>query len=321
MFEKIPLSHYEPHKRLTSKQLTDKELNDKKYGDGNLPNASFSLMGSVESFQIPPITDYALEHLFHLQAFTLFHYQAPSYTERQNYPSFLIAFTYSGTGSLTYHGKTYSLSKGDGFFIDCMDYHLYKVDKGTWDVAILHVQGPLCKELYAQFAKNGSFVFHESPEGKFQQYLEKVLSIYSSAQLYRDWQASSCIDVLLTYLLIPTRIHTEETEIPQNIRFLIKYMENNYQSHMSLDYLAEFACINKYYLSREFKKYTGFSPNDYLISLRINAAKNLLLNTALPASKIAHEVGIHDINNFTTLFKKKVGMTPIQFRNSSTLFS
>lgn len=78
MFEKIPLSHYEPHKRLTSKQLTDKELNDKKYGDGNLPNASFSLMGSVESFQIPPITDYALEHLFHLQAFTLFHYQAPS---------------------------------------------------------------------------------------------------------------------------------------------------------------------------------------------------------------------------------------------------
>ena len=98
-------------------------------------------------------------------------------------------------------------------------------------------------------------------------------------------------------------------------------MENNYQSHMSLDYLAEFACINKYYLSREFKKYTGFSPNDYLISLRINAAKNLLLNTALPASKIAHEVGIHDINNFTTLFKKKVGMTPIQFRNSSTLFS
>lgn len=112
--------------------------------------------------------------------------------------------------------------------------------------------------------------------------------------------------MLLTYLLIPTRIHTEETEIPQNIRFLIKYMENNYQSHMSLDYLAEFACINKYYLSREFKKYTGFSPNDYLISLRINAAKNLLLNTALPAAKIAHEVGITTLIILQHYLKRKL---------------
>ena len=128
-------------------------------------------------------------------------------------------------------------------------------------------------------------------------------------------------DVLLTYLLIHTHQSKEKTEIPQNIRFLINYMENNYTNQMSLDYLAEFACINKYYLSREFKKYTGFSPNDYLISLRINAAKNLLLNTSLAATKIAHEVGIHDINNFATLFKKKVGMTPIQFRKEGNAFS
>ena len=100
-----------------------------------------------------------------------------------------------------------------------------------------------------------------------------------------------------------------------SIMYLIKYMENNYTQKLTLDYLAEFACMNKYYLSKEFKKYTGFSPNDYLISLRINRAKQLLEGTTLPASKIAHEIGIHDINNFTNLFKKKTGLTPIQYRH------
>lgn len=321
MFENIPLNHYEPHRRLTSSRLTAKELHDKSYGEGNLPNASFSISGSVESFQVPPVTDYALEHLNYLQSFTLFHYHAPSFTERQNYPSFLIAFTYSGSGILNYQGKTYPITKGDGFFIDCRDPHRYQTESTVWDVGILHIQGPLCKDLHTQFLKSGSAVFHESLEDKFQQYLEKLLRIYSSGQLYRDWQASACIDSLLTHLLLDSHQNAEKTEIPQNIRFLITYMENNYTSHMSLDYLADFACINKYYLSREFKKYTGFSPNDYLISLRINAAKNLLVNTTLPATKIAHEVGIHDINNFTTLFKKKVGMTPIQYRSSDNLFS
>lgn len=321
MFDKIPLNHYESKKRLTSKRLTEKELNDKTYGEGNLPNATFSIMGSTEALSLPPITDYALSHLNYVQSFTLFHYLAPSYTERQNYPSYLIAFTYGGTGSLTYRGKTYSLTKGDGFFIDCREYHNYRVDCGVWDVGILRIHGPLCEDLHRQFLLSGSAIFHDSSEGKFQQYLEKLLSVYTTGQLYRDWQASSCLDVLLTYLLIHTHQSKEKTEIPQNIRFLIKYMENNYTNQMSLDYLAEFACINKYYLSREFKKYTGFSPNDYLISLRINAAKNLLLNTSLPATKIAHEVGIHDINNFATLFKKKVGMTPIQFRKEGNAFS
>ena len=59
MFDKIPLNHYESKKRLTSKRLTEKELNDKTYGEGNLPNATFSIMGSTEALSLPPITDYA----------------------------------------------------------------------------------------------------------------------------------------------------------------------------------------------------------------------------------------------------------------------
>jgi len=84
----------------------------------------------------------------------------------------------------------------------------------------------------------------------------------------------------------------------------MKYIENNYSNNLTLEYLAEFSKIDKFYLSREFKKYTGFSPYDYLISVRIEEAKHLLSTTSLSAVKIGVSVGIVDFNNFTRLFKK-----------------
>lgn len=67
-------------------------------------------------------------------------------------------------------------------------------------------------------------------------------------------------------------------------------MENNYTQKLTLDYLAEFACMNKYYLSKEFKNIPG-SPPTIISFPSDNRAKQLLEGSSLPASKIAHEVG------------------------------
>ena len=63
----------------------------------------------------------------------------------------------------------------------------------------------------------------------------------------------------------------------------MKHMEQQFMEDISLDTLAELTRTNKYHLSKEFKRYTGFSPHDYLIWLRINQAKILLKTTNLPA--------------------------------------
>ncbi|MBQ7371349.1 MAG: helix-turn-helix transcriptional regulator [Blautia sp.] len=321
MFDHIPLVSYRPDHVLSSGKLTEKDLDDTRYERENLSNTKFVITGSVDSLALPPMTPYAKEHLNHFHAFGVFHYVPPSFTERKNYHSFLIAYTYGGKGVLEYHGKTYHLSKGDGFFINCTDPHLYKAVETTWDVAIIHIRGPLLEDMHRQFLLGESAVFHDPIEGEFQKKLEKILTLYSSPQPAREWQISSAISDLVTFLIVRSITgNSGNPEVPQHIRYLVKYMESNYKNRLTLDDLAEFANFNKYYLLREFKKYTGFSPNDYLISLRIGAAKQLLVSTTLPASKIAYEVGISDVNNFNNLFKKRVGMTPIQYRRSSSFF-
>ena len=76
--------------------------------------------------------------------------------------------------------------------------------------------------------QNGSPVFHEETNGSFQKLLEHLLKLYSIPHLYRDWQASTCIDNMLNHLLLLTAPEEKgKINTPEYIRYLIKYMENN----------------------------------------------------------------------------------------------
>ncbi|WP_313755928.1 helix-turn-helix transcriptional regulator [Tissierella sp.] len=63
-----------------------------------------------------------------------------------------------------------------------------------------------------------------------------------------------------------------------------------------------------------FRNEKGVTLNDYIISCRIDKAKELLINTDSTAKDISESVGYYDNRYFYTLFKKKVGMTTEEFR-------
>lgn len=317
MFDGISFLHTETDKPLTSHQVSDETLKSGKYDPENLKNSEFYILGSTESFRPVPIAAFARENLFYMQAFTIFHYRRGSFTRRKNFHSFLILYTYQGTGKAEYCGKSFELKAGDGIFIDCREPHYY-IATEDWKVAVLHIQGPLAAHYSEEYRKNERLVFHEDINGRFHRYLEQLLEIYDSPSLHRDLRASHAIDGMLLYLLIAvSKIAIQKQDVPRFVQQAMKHMEQHYIEPLSLDSLAELTRTNKFHLSREFKRFTGFSPNDYLIWIRISQAKVMLKTTALPASKIAPAVGIRDINNFIYLFKKRVGMTPIQYRNST----
>ena len=317
MFDGISFIHTETIHPLTSHHIPEEALRSGKYDPENLANSEFYIEGAADSFHLPPMTPYAQDNLFHAQAFTVFQYKQGSFTRRQNFRSYLILYTYDGIGELEYEGRKYSLRSGDGIWIDCRKAHYY-VAKEDWKVAAFHFQGPLVQHMLDELDTNGGISFREGLEGRFHRYFEKLLAIYSAPSLHRDLRASHCISGMLLYLLLlNANTATDDLNVPDSVQLVMKHMERNYQSPVTLDDLAQLTKSNKYHLAKTFKRYTGFSPHDYLICLRINQAKLLLRSTTLPANKIAHEVGIHDINNFNYLFKNRVGMTPIQYRNSA----
>ncbi len=320
MFEGIPFTSSNTTIPLTSRLVQpDQYDNARKYSKNereNLSNSDFYISGSCDSFLPPPIADFAVNNLYYLQSFVIFHYQKGSYTRRQDYHSFLILYTYSGTGTVEYEGKTYTLHEGDGVFLDCLRPHYYKAET-DWDVATLHFNSPLAEYFHEEYLQTRNLVFHEKTDERFHRYLEQLLNIYNSPSLQRDLRASHCLEGIVLHLLVLcSNMKISKKDVPEAIQTVISYMENHYEQNLTLDKMAEMTNTSKYHFSKQFKRYTGFSPHDYLITIRLKQAKILLKTTSLPASKISHMVGIHDINNFNYLFKKKIGKTPIQYRNA-----
>lgn len=97
------------------------------------------------------------------------------------------------------------------------------------------------------------------------------------------------------------------------------YINENYNKDISLISLSKKFDISPYYLSRIFKEATGFSYSEYLNTVRIKKAKQLLKETEFNISQIAKEIGYNNINQFGRIFKNATGLPPSSFRKSENI--
>lgn len=241
----------------------------------------------------------------------------PNYfTEREHLPSYLIVFTRGGKGYLTYNNKKYSLLPNQIFFIDCMNYHYYETDKNDhWDILWVHFNGPACQGYYQYFQRHGSPVVSMSEKSTITQIMKNLLDVQQNHDLHKEPLSSKLITDLLTELIFSANTSISSGAlIPDSISNIMKELEKRFNTRISLDQLALEHAISKFHLVREFKKYTGFTPNEYLINCRISYAKKLLKYSNLSVSEIAFSVGIDNISHFINLFKSREQITPLNYR-------
>jgi AraC-like DNA-binding protein/ActR/RegA family two-component response regulator len=105
-------------------------------------------------------------------------------------------------------------------------------------------------------------------------------------------------------------------DVPDRLRKAVAYMDINLSKPLSLECIAQQACLSKYHFSREFKKYIGMSPIRFMMNRRICLATLLLQNKESSISKVATRSGFYDQSEFTKWFKKATGFTPSWYRKS-----
>jgi len=105
-----------------------------------------------------------------------------------------------------------------------------------------------------------------------------------------------------------------ETAKPDLVAQAVRYLQENYMLPVMVDPLAELLDCSAGHLSRTFKKETGSSLITYLTRIRLDRAKELLLQTDASLQNIAESIGIPDVIYFSRLFKKHVGLAPGRFK-------
>ncbi|GHO91731.1 AraC family transcriptional regulator [Reticulibacter mediterranei] len=100
----------------------------------------------------------------------------------------------------------------------------------------------------------------------------------------------------------------------ETIEHVIRIMRTQLHEPLSLEEMAEIACLSPYYFNRVFHQVIGIPPGEFLATLRLDAARHLLLTTSLSVTDICFEVGYTGLGSFTTRFTQLVGVPPRQLR-------
>ena len=130
-------------------------------------------------------------------------------------------------------------------------------------------------------------------------------------------QSSSALCDIITLFSINISHRIQECLQQKNagiVNRIKAYVSENIAQTITLEILSEVAELSPNYISTLFYKETGINFKDYLISVRIDKAKELLKNTQLKIYEVANAVGYEDTRYFSDVFCRNVGCLPSQYR-------
>lgn len=108
----------------------------------------------------------------------------------------------------------------------------------------------------------------------------------------------------------------EESESEYNL--ILQYL-NEYHIGITLSDLCHYLGRSKSHISHLFKRANGLSIREYCNHLKLEDARRLLGDAELSVTQIAYEVGFNDVSYFINLFKKKFGISPLQYRKKNDI--
>lgn len=101
------------------------------------------------------------------------------------------------------------------------------------------------------------------------------------------------------------------------IKQATNYFNDNYNKTIVIEDYAKEHAMTANWFTQSFKKVTNFTPMQYIISLRIANAMNLIDNTDYNITQIAEAVGYDNSMYFSRIFRKHTGLSPTEYKNKN----
>ena len=156
------------------------------------------------------------------------------------------------------------------------------------------------KEVFLQGGVQYSFLFRQN-------YLSEVLGCKSYVELRRWFLEKMC--------KVGSDMITKKQEKEVSVIGKAKeYIKQKFSKDISLEEVAKHVDISSYYFSKLFKEEEEMNFIDYLTNLRIEKAKQMLMENDVSIKEVCIESGYTDPNYFSRIFKKVVGRTPTEYR-------
>ena len=231
---------------------------------------------------------------------------------------YLMHFIVSGKGSYRAQGKTCHLGAGQAFLIKPGESTYYQADEtDPWEYMWVAFDGVDAPELVEKLELQGGYTGTAADPEEMRKDLEYINENLSAS--------TGDLAVLGRFYCAMAQLEKKRPTEDFDDSYISKateYIHNNFIYPISIQEVADYIGIDRSYLYRLFMAKKGISPKKYLLSVRLNMAKTMLLQNRYSIAEIALSCGFSDPASFCNQFKKATGMTPRQsVKNHSVLSS
>lgn len=232
-----------------------------------------------------------------------------------------------GTADFVVAGNSYTLTQGSVLFLSNLENHFIYSHDDAFERYAFRFSSQAAEQMRNPVLLS---LFRQRPEGFCHLYRcgEKELAHYqrlfqNMALEYKNQKPCWSQMLISTFLILLSGIYRRNPDAfpasrhpeGQMLIFRIQnYLENHLTEDLSLDTVSARFYVDKFHLSHQFTRFTGYSFKQYITSARLSKAKDLLLHSDAEIQQIAEQVGYHSATHFIRIFKEAEGLSPLQYR-------
>ena len=222
-------------------------------------------------------------------------------------PYYLIHLIINGRGTIERNGIVTKLKSGDAFIIRPGEVTTYVADKSEpWEYCWISFYGSYSHEIMAQTTDQDNVRYKKSG--------------YVALKSVLDDGKMDTINSLKTLFSVLDAIKTEQEVMYEDfVELAVKHIDSNYFKDFNVTMLSDMLGISRAHFTTSFTKRIGQTPYNYLLSIRINHAKEYLSKTKMSVTEVAYSVGFSSLERFSEMFKQVTGLSPLSYRNTFSL--
>ncbi len=235
-----------------------------------------------------------------------------------------IIYIIEGQGQLeTRSGGKHRIGAGDAFILFPGEWHTYFPDKGTgWtEYWIGFIGENIDTRVEREYFSKENPVYKIGYNELVVNLLDKAIVTSYRQEPYFQQSLAGVVNYILGVLVMSSGLKDskESEKTLETINKAKSIMVNMIGEAMDMAALADKVGMSYPNFRKTFKAITGKSPSQYLIDMRLHYAQEMLRETRASIKDIAISVGYNNIEHFSTIFRKRFGMSPTEFKSRNTM--
>lgn len=218
--------------------------------------------------------------------------------------------------------KKINIEKGQVIFLVPGQWHSYCPSRETgWNEYYIGVSGKIIDDILSSgFISSENQIFNVGVNEDLVHLFSNAIKVAKEDKTgAQQYLAGIAFNILGTILSLAQNRNFELKDSAQKIEQAKIIMIENIYKNIDIKEIAANLGISYSLFRKTFKEYTGYAPAQYFQELKLRKAKELLAETNYSIKEISYELNFSSYEYFLSFFKKRVGFTPVEYRNSGRL--